>query len=73
MIILGDVFWGRVNSCRADRGVSFHVVVAAVVLIMVGLDDLHLYNTHVPPAVTGSLAPLHCLVGRASHEEEPWV
>ena len=56
MIILGDVFWGRVNSCRADRGVSFRVGGAAVALIMVGLDDLHLYYTHIlPPAVTGPL------------------
>ena len=39
MIVLGDVFWGRVNSCRADRSVSFRVGGAAVALIMVGLDD----------------------------------
>ena len=36
---LVDVFWGRVNSCRADRSVSFRVGGAAVALIMVGLDD----------------------------------
>ena len=36
---LGDVFWGRVNSCRADRGVSFRVGGAAVALTMVGHDD----------------------------------
>ena len=39
LIVLGDVFRGRVNSCRADRGVSFRVGVAAVGLIIVGLDD----------------------------------
>ena len=51
----GDVFWGRVNSCRADRSVSFRVGGAVVVLIIVGgLDDLHLYYTHVFP-VTGPL------------------
>ena len=55
MIVLGDVFWGRVNSCRADRSVSFRVGGAAVALIIVGLDDLHLYYTHIPPAVTGPL------------------
>ena len=57
MIVLGDVFWGRVNSCRADRSVSFRVGGAAVALIIVGdLDDLHHYYTHIPPAVTGPLA-----------------
>ena len=56
MIVLGDVFWGRVNSCRADRSVSFCVGGAAVALIIVGLDDLHLYYTHIPPAVPGPLA-----------------
>ena len=56
MIVLGDVFWGRVNSCRADRSVSFRVGGAAVALIIVGLDDLHLYYTHIPPAATGPLA-----------------
>ena len=56
IIVLGDVFWGRVNPCRADRSVSFRVGGAAVDLIIVGgLDDLHLYYTHIPPAVTGSL------------------
>ena len=50
------VFWGRVNSCRADRGVSFGVGGAAVALIIMGLDDLHLYYTHIPLAVTGPLA-----------------
>ena len=30
MIILGDVFWGRVNSCRADRRVPFRVGIGAV-------------------------------------------
>ena len=54
MIILGDVLRGRVNSCRADRSVSFRVGGAAVALIIVGLDDLHLY--YIPPAVTGPLA-----------------
>ena len=53
MIVLGDVFWGRVNSCRADRSVSFRVGGAVVALIIVGLDDLHLYYTHIPPAVPG--------------------
>ena len=72
IIVLGDVFWGRVNSCRADRSVSFRVGGAAVALIMVGLDDLHLYYTHIPRAVTGAVGSL-CLVGRTSHEEEPWV
>ena len=52
MIVLGDVFWGRINSCRADRSVSFRVGGAAVGLIIVGLDDLHLYYTHISPAVT---------------------
>ena len=56
MIVLGDVFWGRVNSCRADRSVSFRVGGAAVALIIVGLDDLHLYYTHIPPTVPGPLA-----------------
>ena len=57
MLVLGDVFCGRrVNSCRADRSVSFRVDGAAVALIIVGLDDLHLYCTHIPPAVTGPLA-----------------
>ena len=46
MIVLGGVFWGRVNSCRADRSVSFRVGGAAVALIIVGLIDLHLYYTH---------------------------
>ena len=55
MIVLGDVFWGRVNSCRADRSVSFRVGGAAVALFIVGLDDLHHYYTHIPPAVTGPL------------------
>ena len=37
MIKLGDVFWGRVNSCRFDRSVSFRVIGgAAVALIIVG-------------------------------------
>ena len=36
MIRLGDVFWGRVNSCRADRSVSFRVGGAALALIIVG-------------------------------------
>ena len=36
MIVLGDVFWDRVNSCRADRSVSFRVGGAAVALIIVG-------------------------------------
>jgi hypothetical protein len=34
--MLGEVFWGRVSSCRADRIVSFHVGGAAVALIIVG-------------------------------------
>ena len=56
IIILGDVFWGWVNSCRADRRVPFRVGGAAVALIIVGLDDLHLYYIHTPPPVTGPLA-----------------
>ena len=56
MIVLGDVFWGRDNSCRADRSVSFRVGGAAVALIIVGLDDLNLFYTHIPPAVPGPLA-----------------
>ena len=52
MLVLGYVFWGRVNSCRADRSVSFRVRGAAIALAIVGLDDLHLYYTHIPPAVT---------------------
>ena len=56
MIVLGDVFWGLVNSCRADRSVSFRVGGAAVAVTIVGgLDDLHLYYTHIPPAVPGPL------------------
>ena len=55
MIVLGGVFWGRVNSCRADHSVSFRSGDAAVALIIVGLDDLHLYYTHIPPAVPGPL------------------
>ena len=36
---LGDVFWGRVNSCHADRSVSFRVIGYAVIaLIIVGAD-----------------------------------
>ena len=38
-----DVFWGRVNSCRADRSVSCRVCGAAVALIIVGRNDVHLY------------------------------
>ena len=73
MIVLGDVFWGRVNSCRADRSVSFRVGGAAVGLIIVGLDHLHLYNTHIPlPSRRGRWISL-CLVASTSHEEEPWV
>ena len=56
MIILGDVFWGRVYSCRADCSVSFRVDGAAVAVIIVGFDDLHLYYTHIPPAAPGPLA-----------------
>ena len=56
MHVLGDVFWGRVNSCRADCSVSFCVGGAAVALIIVGLDDLYLYYTHIHAAVTGPLA-----------------
>ena len=52
MIVLGDVFWGRVNSRRADRSVSFRVGGAAVALTIVGLDDLHLYYTRTPSAAT---------------------
>ena len=33
MIILGDVFWGRVSSCRADGSVVCRVGGAAVALI----------------------------------------
>ena len=36
MIILGDGFWGRVNSCCVDRSVSFRVGGAAVAWIIVG-------------------------------------
>ena len=56
MIVLGDVFWGRVNSCRADRSVSFRVGGAAFAVIIGALDDLHLYYTHIYPAVAGPLA-----------------
>ena len=56
MLVLRDVFWGRVNSCRADRSVSFRVGGAAVAWIIVGLDELHHYYSHKPPAVTGPLA-----------------
>jgi hypothetical protein len=55
LLFLGDVFWGRVNSCRADRSVSFRVGFAAVALTIVCLDDLHHYYTHIPPAVAGTL------------------
>ena len=55
MLVLGDVFWGLVNSCRADRRVSCRVGGAAVALIIVGLDDLHHYYTHIPSTVTGLL------------------
>ena len=74
MIVLGDVFWGWVNSCRADCCVSFRVGGAAVALIIVGvLDDFTpLLHTHIPCAVTG-LLDIHCLVVCTSHEEEPWV
>ena len=73
MIVLGDVFWGRVNSCRADRSVSFRVGGAAVALIIVGLDDLHLYYTHTYPLPSLGRWLSLCLVGGTSHEEEPWV
>ena len=56
MLVLGDVFRGRVNSCHADRSVSFRVRGAVVALTIVGNDDLHLYYTHIPPAVPGPLA-----------------
>jgi hypothetical protein len=71
MIILGDVFWGRVNSSRADRSVSCRVGGAAVAVIIGALDDLHLYYTHMPPRhrAVGSL----CLVASTSYEEKPWV
>ena len=36
MLILRDVLWGRVNSCRADLSVSFAVGGAPVALIIVG-------------------------------------
>ena len=36
MLVLGDVFWGWVSLCRADRIVSFRVGGAAVALIIVG-------------------------------------
>ena len=65
MLVLGDVFWGRVNSCRADRSVSFRVGGAAVGLIIVGLDDLHLYYTHIPPAVMPG--PLGLTRSRSMH------
>ena len=70
---LGDVFWGRVNSCRADRSVSFRVGGAAVALIIVGvLDDFTpLLHTHIP-CRHGAVDSL-CLVGRTSHEGEPWL
>ena len=55
MIVLGDVFWGRVNSCRADRSVSFRVGGAVVAVTIVGLDDLHHYYAHIPHAVAGPL------------------
>ena len=68
---LGDVVLGRVNSCRADRSVSFCAGGAAVGSIIVGLDDLHLYYTRITPRrwATGSL----CLEVGTSHEEEPTV
>ena len=72
MIVLGDVFWGRVNSCRADRSVLFRVGGAAVAVIIVGgLDFTPLLHTHTPfrPWAVGCL----CLVVCMSHEEEPWV
>jgi len=31
MLVLGDVFWGRINSCRADRSVSFDPYLMGVV------------------------------------------
>ena len=54
-LVQGDVLWGRVNTCRADCSVSCRVGGAAVALIIVGLDDLRLYYTHILSAVTGPL------------------
>jgi len=31
MLVLGDVFWGWINSCRADRSVSFGPYLMGVV------------------------------------------
>ena len=47
VIRLGDVFWGRVNLCRADCSVSFHVGGAAVALIIVGGGVRCLIATHI--------------------------
>ena len=74
MIVLGDVFWGRVNSCRADRSVSFRVGGAAVALIIVrGGLMTYTSTTHTYPLpLPGRGIPL-CLLESTSHEEEPWV
>ena len=37
MIMLGEIVWGRINSCRADRSVSFGVGGAVVAVIIVGV------------------------------------
>ena len=67
MIVLGDVFWGRVNSCRADHSVSFRVGGAAVALIIVGgLDDIHFYYTH-------NSSARHCAVGSLSVSRRSYV
>ena len=73
MIILGDIFWDLVNSCRSYCLLSCRVGGAAVALIIVGLDALHSYYTHIRPAVTGPLILPLSLVERTSHEEESWV
>ena len=50
MIVLGDVFWGRVNSCRADRSVSFRAGGAAVALTIGGglMTYTSILFTHTP-------------------------
>ena len=73
MIVLGDVFWGRVNSCRADRSVSFRVGDAAVAVIIAGALMTYTSTTHTYPLPSLGRWICLCLVGRTSHEEEPWV
>ena len=68
MIILVDVFWVRVNSCRTDRSVSFRVGGDAVVLIIVGAGPTSWGWFAVPLGLR-----INDDVAGTSQEEEPWA